>query len=324
MIPSHINNEGSSYQKTIKKAISFTGIGLHTGKQSLVTLKPAPIHSGITFIRKDVQGQPEIPALFKYVRSTHHATTIGLDSATQIHTVEHLMAALAGMCIDNIIIEVEGEEIPIMDGSAAPFLFLLECAGIKEQEASRSFIEILEPIEIVQENRKVSLEPYTEGLLLDVQITFQSKPGFSRQTFTYRHLPQHFKTQLAQARTFGFMEEIEYLKKQGLALGGSLKNAIVFQQGSVLNEDGLRFEDECVRHKILDAVGDLYLFGYPLKGHFKGLNSGHSLNYLLLQKLYDTPKAWRIREEKNLLHRFSQDVLISVASSDVPFSVSLS
>ncbi len=309
-----------TYQKTIRKEISFTGIGLHTGQSSSVTLRPAPVHSGITFVRKDLEGQPEIPATFKYVQSTHHATTIGLDDTIQVHTIEHLMAALAGLNIDNVRVEVKGKEIPIMDGSANPFFFLLECAGIQEQEATQSYVEILKPIDVCQGNRKVSLEPHPFGLILDVQIEFKSKPEFSAQSYTYQHTPEHFKRELAQARTFGFVEEVEYLHQQGLALGGSLKNAVIFQQGNVLNEEGLRFEDECVRHKALDALGDLYLFGYPIKGRFIGINCGHALNHLLLRKLFDTPKAWRVRGSKSVMKSFSTTEKVSSPSS---LSVSL-
>ena len=280
-------------QKTLKSAISCTGIGLHSGEKVTMTLLPADVDSGITFHRTDVAGEgAEIKAAFDQVRDTRLCTTIGTEDGKFIGTVEHLMAALAGAGIDNVTVEVGGAEVPIMDGSAAPFLFLIDCAGVIEQTAARKAVRVLKTVSITDGETSATIEP-ASGFTIDFAIDFAS-PAVASQELTIGLADGVFKNELARARTFGFMHEVEALWAAGLAKGGSLDNAVVVSGDKIMNEDGLRFDDEFVRHKILDAVGDLYLAGKPLLGHYTGVRCGHALNNQLLRELFSDPANYEI------------------------------
>lgn len=281
-------------QKTLKSAISCTGIGLHSGEKVTMTLHPANPDFGIVFRRSDVSGEGvEIAATHDAVVDTRLCTTIGAQGKS-IGTVEHLMAALAGMGIDNALIEVGGTEVPVMDGSAAPFLFLIECAGVVEQDASRKAIRVLKSVSIVDGDKSACLEP-ASGFSLDYQIDF-SNPVIGRQSMTVNLTDGVFKDEISRARTFGFLHEAEALWAAGLAKGASLDNAVVVSGDRILNEDGLRFDDECVRHKILDAVGDLYMAGAPILGHYAGQRASHALNNKVLRALFADPANYEIVE----------------------------
>lgn len=257
-----------------------------------MTLLPAPPNTGIIFRRTDTDGNGlEVAALVENVVDDRMCTTLGDGEGATIATVEHLMAALCGCGIDNLYIEVEGSELPIMDGSAAPFVFLIECAGIVEQDAPRRVIEILKPVRVEDEDRQVELLP-GDGFSVDFEIEFESD-AIGRQDMSVDLVNGTFKGELSRARTFGFIEEVDQLRAMGLALGGSLDNAVVVSGNEVLNEDGLRYKDEFVRHKILDCVGDLYLAGAPIIGHFKGHRSGHALNHSIVRSLLADQGSWR-------------------------------
>ena len=278
-------------QHTLRNSIGCVGRGLHTGARAALTLHPAPVDSGIRFRRIDRPGSPDIPARFDHVADTTMCTTLAGADGTRIATVEHLMAALAAAEIDNVLIEVDGPEIPIMDGSAEPFLFLIECAGVTAQDAPRTWIEILQPVAVEAHGKRASLEP-EDGFPIDCQIEFDH-PVIRSQAMRYRFSPETFRSEIAPARTFGFAERVEELWSRGLALGGSLKNAVVVSRDRVLNEEGLRFADEFVRHKVLDSIGDLYLAGAPIRGRFSGRCSGHAMHNKLLRQLFQEPAAWR-------------------------------
>jgi UDP-3-O-[3-hydroxymyristoyl] N-acetylglucosamine deacetylase len=279
-------------QKTLKSAISCTGIGLHSGEKVSMTLSPADPDFGIVFRRTDVAGEGlEISATHDSVVDTRLCTAIGAQGKI-IGTVEHLMAALAGAGIDNLLIEVGGAEVPVMDGSAAPFLFLIECAGVLEQDAPRKALRILKSVTIVDGDKSASLEP-ASGFTLDFQIEF-ANPVIGSQAISLGLTDGVFKNEIARARTFGFLHEAEALWAAGLAKGASLENAVVVSGDKVLNEDGMRFEDECVRHKILDAVGDLYMAGAPILGLYEGVRASHALNNQLLRELFSDPANYEI------------------------------
>ena len=287
-------DKSSSYalQQTLKSKISCSGTGLHSGINVSMTLLPAPPNTGIIFRRTDTDGKGlEVAALVENVVDDRMCTTLGDGEGATIATVEHLMAALCGCGIDNLYVEVEGSELPIMDGSAAPFVFLIECAGIVEQDAPRRVIEILKPVRVEDEDRQAELSP-GDGFSVDFEIEFESD-AIGRQDMTVDLVNGMFKGELSRARTFGFIEEVDQLRAMGLALGGSLDNAVVVSGNEVLNEDGLRYKDEFVRHKILDCVGDLYLAGAPIIGHFKGHRSGHALNHSILRSLLADQGSWR-------------------------------
>lgn len=280
-------------QRTLKNAIHARGVGLHSGRQVNLTLKPAPAHSGIRFRRVDLLPVVEIPALAERVSATTMATCIEQDGV-QIATVEHLLSALAGLGIDNAYVEVDAAEIPIMDGSAGPFVFLIQAAGVQEQAALKEFIRIKKPVSIEQADKSASFEPY-EGFHIEFRIDFDhpefaGRPCQAELEFS----SMAFVKEVSRARTFGFMRDIEYLRSKNLALGGSVENAIVLDDQKILNEEGLRSPDEFVKHKVLDAIGDLYLLGKPVLGAFRGYRSGHALNNQLLRKLLADPEAWEL------------------------------
>ena len=302
-------------QHTLKNAIDCTGIGLHSGVKVSMTLSPADVDTGIVFRRIDhAAGGAAITARWDTVVDTRLNTTIGNEAGVTIGTIEHLMAALSGCGIDNVEIAIDGPEVPVMDGSAAPFVFLIECAGIVQQDAPRRFIEVLKTIDVVDGSRAASLSP-SDSFSVSFEIDFEST-AISQQAYQGTLVNGTFRSEIARARTFGFEHEVAALQAAGLARGGSLDNAIVVSGDRVLNEDGLRYDDEFVRHKVLDSVGDLYLAGGPLLGHFHGCRSGHALNNALLNALFADLSAWRYadREDGHESHD-SQQALGPVAAS---------
>jgi UDP-3-O-[3-hydroxymyristoyl] N-acetylglucosamine deacetylase len=280
-------------QRTLKNVIRATGVGLHTGQKVYLTLRPAPIDTGVIFIRTDLEGRPELPAKAHLVGETTLSTTLILDDV-RVSTIEHLMSAMSGLGIDNAYVEVSAPEVPIMDGSAGPFVFLIQSAGIEEQNAPKQFIRILKRIHLQDGDRSVSLEPY-DGFKVSYTLLYDH-PVYRRYTksATIDFSTTSFVKEVSRARTFGFMHEFEELRNRNLALGASMDNAIAVGDYKVLNEDGLRYEDEFVKHKILDSIGDLYLLGHSLLGEFKGHKSGHALNNALLRTLSSTRDAWEL------------------------------
>ena len=280
-------------QRTIANPVKTVGIGLHSGRKATLTIKPAPINSGIQFVRVDTPEQTVIPAHALAVCDTRLASVIQKDGV-RISTVEHLLSACAGLGLDNLFIELDCEEVPIMDGSAASFLFLIESAGIIEQEAARKFVIIKKAVEVREGDKLARLEPFF-GFKLDFTIDFKH-PAVDKtgQQFTVDFAEQAYRSEIGRARTFGFAHEVEALREIGLARGGSLDNAIVLDEHRILNNEELRYEDEFVRHKILDAIGDLYLVGHPIVGAYIAEKSGHALNNALLRKLLDEPSAYEI------------------------------
>ncbi len=280
-------------QKTLKTAINCSGIALHSGEKVSITLKPAPADSGIIFKRIDIAGGgAEIKATYDNVVETTLCTKIGNTDGVTIATIEHLMAAISGCAIDNLLIEISGPEMPVMDGSAAPFVFLIECAGTIEQDAPRKAIRIEKNVSVDEKDRFAGFQP-CKGSILDFTIDFDN-PAIARQEHSVHMGRGVFKDELSRARTFGFLHEVEYMRANGLARGGSLDNAVVVSADGVMNEEGLRFENEFVRHKILDAVGDLALAGMPIIGRYTGICSGHYLNNQLLHALMADQDAWSI------------------------------
>ena len=284
-------------QKTLKNVIRATGIGLHTGEKIYLTLRPASPDTGIVFIRVDVDPVVEIPALTANVVDTTLATTIATDGHS-ISTVEHAMSAFSGLGIDNVYVEVSGREMPIMDGSAATFVFLIQSAGIEEQNAPKKFIRILKPVRVSDEeskqsyNQSASIVPY-DGFRVSHTIVYDNAV-IREQQASIDFSTTSFVKEISRARTFGLIHEFEYLREQNLAQGGSLDNAVVVDDYRILNDDGLRHDDEFVRHKILDAIGDLYLLGHSIIGEFTGYKSGHTENHALRKKIVRQTDAWEI------------------------------
>ncbi|MEQ8709899.1 MAG: UDP-3-O-acyl-N-acetylglucosamine deacetylase [Rhodospirillales bacterium] len=276
-------------QTTIADRATVAGVGLHSGHPVCMTLAPAAADSGITFIRTDLDNA-EVPALWDRVTDTMLCTRITGDEGVDVGTVEHLMAALAGCRIDNLRIELDGPEVPIMDGSSEAFVQLIDQTGVQMLSAERRAIKILKAIEIEQDGKLARLEP-ADRFELNFEIDFDHA-AIGRQSRGLTFVNGAFKSQISRARTFGFLHEVEHLQKLGLARGGSLDNAIVVDKNGVMNDDGLRFDDEFVRHKILDSVGDLYLAGAPILGRFHGVRAGHALNNSLLRALFADPEAW--------------------------------
>ncbi|MBV8048343.1 MAG: UDP-3-O-acyl-N-acetylglucosamine deacetylase [Paludibacterium sp.] len=279
-------------QRTLKQAISATGVGLHSGERVRLTLKPAEPDTGIIFYRTDLPEPVAVKAEPLMVNDTRLSSTLVTETGVRVGTIEHLMSAFAGLGIDNLIVEVTAAEMPIMDGSAAPFIYLLQTAGVVEQSKPKRFIRIRAPIEVVDGDKWVRFEPY-DGFKITLSIQFDH-PAFNLapQKVLVDFANHSYIEEISRARTFGFMHEVESMRNHGLGLGGNLENAIVIDDAFVLNPDGLRFPDEFVRHKILDAIGDLYIVGHPIIGAFSGHKSGHALNNLLLRKLLATPDAW--------------------------------
>ncbi len=278
-------------QRTLKNVIRATGVGLHGGEKVFLTLRPAPVDTGIVFRRIDLEPVVEMPAAATLVTETTLCTGLSRDGA-KVQTVEHLMSALAGLGIDNAYIELSAAEVPIMDGSSGPFVFLLESAGIVEQYAAKRFIRILKPVEVRDGDKVARFEPY-DGFRLGFTVKFNHPAipdSLSRVELEFS--TRAYIREISRARTFGFMRDLEYMRERNLGLGGSMDNAIVLDEFRVLNEDGLRYADEFVRHKVLDAVGDLYLAGHPILGAYEGYKSGHALNNALVRALLADAEAW--------------------------------
>jgi UDP-3-O-[3-hydroxymyristoyl] N-acetylglucosamine deacetylase len=278
-------------QRTLMNEVGCTGIGLHTGEKVKINLRPAPANSGIKFVRTDLKGRPEVEVRFDNVFDTTLATTIGTNGC-KVSTIEHLMAAFFGLGIDNAIVELDGPEVPIMDGSAAPFVFLIKSGDIREQKSPKQFIVIKKPFKVDDGNRSVCIYPSKE-LKITYMIDFQH-PLLRNQEYELTFSGRDFVREISTARTFGFMKDVETLKKNGLARGGSLDNAVVIDDFRIINEDGLRFDDEFVRHKILDFIGDISIVGSPIIGHFVVKKSGHFLNQHMLRKLMESKKHWKV------------------------------
>ncbi len=280
-------------QRTLRNSIRATGVGLHSGKKVYLTLRPAAINTGIIFRRVDLDPMVEIPATAENVGDTTLSTTL-IKDGVRISTVEHLLSAMAGLGIDNAYVEMSAAEVPIMDGSAGPFVFLLQSAGIEEQSAAKKFIRIKREIKVEEDDKFASFSP-RNGFKVTFTIdfdhpVFRGRPARAEVDFC----STSFVREVSRARTFGFMHEMEHLRSKGLARGGSVDNAIVVDDYRILNEDGLRYEDEFVRHKVLDAIGDLYLLGNSLIGEFKAHKSGHALNNKLLRALIAQQDAWEV------------------------------
>lgn len=280
-------------QRTLKNVIRATGVGLHTGEKIYLTLRPAPVDSGIIFRRTDFDPPVEIPACPENVGDTRLSTTLTCGNV-KISTVEHLLSAFAGLGIDNAYIDLSAPEVPIMDGSAGPFVFLIQSAGIEEQAAAKRFIRIKRSVVVEEEDKWVRFDPF-DGFKVSFVINFDH-PAFKHRTqeATVDFSTTSFVKEVSRARTFGFMKDLEWLRDRNLALGGSLDNAVVVDDYRIVNEDGLRYEDEFVKHKVLDAIGDLYLLGYSLIGAFSGYKSGHELNNRLLRVLLQDEAAWEL------------------------------
>lgn len=284
-------------QRTLNNVIRATGVGLHTGEKVYLTLKPAPADTGIVFVRVDVEPAVEIPAKSEYVCDTTLATTIAKDGH-KIATIEHLMSALCGLGIDNCYVEVSGPEMPIMDGSAATFVFLIQSAGIVEQNAAKKFIKIKKKVSVTGpegtrwHNQTATIQPH-DGFKVNHTIVYDN-PVIKRQCASINFSTTTFVKEVSRARTFGLMQDFEFLREQNLAQGGSLDNAVMVDDYRVLNDEGLRHDDEFVRHKILDAIGDLYMMGHAIIGEFVGHKSGHSAHHALREMLLERQDAWDI------------------------------
>lgn len=279
-------------QRTIAEKISCTGIGLHTGSPVQLTLHPARVGTGVVFVRSDLSHPVEIPARRESVTSTQMATTLGVGDAT-VSTVEHLLSALYSLGVDNVRVEVDGPEIPVMDGSAASFVFLIRSAGLFEQDAARPRLRIQKPVEVRDGDRSLRVEP-CDGLRVSYFVDY-AHPAIGRQSLESVEIDgETFENDIARARTFGFLQDVEALWRNGLARGGNLDNTVVMDEHRVLNDDGLRWPDEFVRHKILDLVGDLSLLGLPLAGHVIAVRGGHALHTALVEAILAEPSAWVI------------------------------
>jgi UDP-3-O-[3-hydroxymyristoyl] N-acetylglucosamine deacetylase len=279
-------------QRTLKNVIRATGVGLHSGEKVFMTLRPAAVNTGIVFRRIDLPSPVEVKAQAHLVGQTQLCTVLVDQNDVKIKTTEHLLAALAGLGIDNAYIDLSSEEVPIMDGSAGPFVFLIQSAGIEEQNAAKRFIRITKTLQVTDGDKWARFEPF-EGFKIGFTIDFKH-PAFKKSTANAEidFSTTSFVKEISRARTFGFMKDIEYMRDRNLALGGSLDNAIVLDDYRVVNEEGLRYDDEFVKHKILDAVGDLYLMGHPIIGAYYAYKSGHGLNNQLLRALIADPSAW--------------------------------
>lgn len=279
-------------QRTLKNVIRATGVGLHSGEKVFMTLRPAAVNTGIVFRRIDLPSPVEIKAQAHLVGQTQLCTVLVDENGIKIQTTEHLLSAFSGLGIDNAYVDLSSEEVPIMDGSAGPFVFLIQSAGIEEQNADKRFIRIIKTIQVNDGDKWARFEPY-DGFKVGFTIDFKH-PAFKKSMANAEidFSTTSFVKEVSRARTFGFMKDIEYMRDRNLALGGSLDNAIVLDDYRVINEDGLRYEDEFVKHKILDAIGDLYLMGRSIIGAYVAYKSGHGLNNLLLRALIADPTAW--------------------------------
>jgi UDP-3-O-[3-hydroxymyristoyl] N-acetylglucosamine deacetylase len=292
-------------QRTISKPVSFSGIGVHSGKKVNLTIKPAPVNHGIKFVRTDLTDKPSVSAHFNMVVDTSLATVIGYDGFI-VSTIEHLMATFAGFSIDNAIVELDAYELPIMDGSAGPFISYIKTAGIEEQLGPKYFFIVKEPIELEEDGKFVGIYPASKFKI--TCTIYYDHPLIREQSYSIDVSDQVFEKEICRARTFGFLREIEYLKKYGFARGGSLGNVIVLDEKDILNKDGLRFPDEFVRHKILDCIGDFSLLGMPVLGHVIANKSGHSFNHAFLKKFFENKKSW----ETGIIHDINESKSLAI------------
>ena len=300
-------------QRTLKNVIRATGVGLHTGRKVYLTLRPAAVNTGIVFRRVDLSAPLEIKACPDNVGDTQLSTTL-VKGNVRISTVEHLLSALAGFGIDNAYIDLSSDEVPIMDGSAGPFVFLIQSAGVEEQNAPKRFMRIKQEVRVEEGDKWAKFEPFN-GFKVGFTIEFDH-PVFNEKDCNAEidFSTTSFVKEVSRARTFGFMRDVELLREKNLALGGSLDNAVVVDDYRILNEDGLRYQDECVKHKILDAIGDLYLLGHSLIGSFTGFKSGHALNNRLLRKLLADEACWELvgfENESELPISFMQPISVT-------------
>jgi len=280
-------------QQTLAQAIAINGTGLHSGTEVSMMLRPAQADRGIVFIRTDVSDRDNVvPARWDHVVDTRLCTVIGNKAGVSVGTIEHLMAALRGCGVDNAVIELDGPEVPVMDGSSAPFVAKIDEAGLSAQNRPRRAIRVLKEVSVEQDGKMVTLRPAMDSIFSG-QIEF-AHPAIGQQSHEIKLYNGNFRHDLADARTFGFAHEVEAMRRNGLALGGSLDNAIVLDEQAVLNKGGLRYSDEFIRHKLLDAIGDLYLAGGPILGAYCGVKGGHALNNAVLRKLFATPGAWML------------------------------
>ncbi|WP_108649259.1 UDP-3-O-acyl-N-acetylglucosamine deacetylase [Dongshaea marina] len=305
-------------QRTLKKSVQATGVGLHSGQKVTMTFYPAPVNTGVVYRRVDLDPVVEIKADASLVRDTMLCTALVNEQGVRVSTIEHLSAALAGLGIDNLVVEVDSPELPVMDGSSHPFIYLLQSAGIEEQSVAKKFIRVLKPIRVELEDKWAELLPYNDGFKMDLLVDFDH-PVFKKQN---QHLKLDFSSNafirdISRARTFCFLRDVEYMHSRNLALGGGLENAVVMDDYRVLNEDGLRYDDEFVKHKMLDAIGDLYMCNHNLIGEFKAYKTGHALNNLLLKTLLATEDAWELvsfEDEKQQVPITFCDTSLVVAS----------
>ena len=281
-------------QHTIGKSARISGTCLHSGKLVRLALHPAPAGHGIVFARTDLGGDNRISALWNRVSDTRLCTVISNDAGASVGTIEHLMAALRGCGIDNVVVELDGPEVPAMDGSSKPFVDVIEKTGLAAQDAPRRAIHILQEVTVCEGDKSASLKP-AEEFIFSGEIDFDH-PDIGHQKYEIRLLNGNFKHDLAEARTFGFFDEVETMRRNGLALGGCLDNAIVLSDSTIMNPGGLRYDDEFIRHKLLDAVGDMYLAGAPILGAYEGVRAGHAMNNALLRKLFATPGSFKMIE----------------------------
>ena len=283
-----------AFQHTLRSPALFAGVGVHTGAYTRVNVRPAPAHTGIVFVRTDVCDRDNrVAATGEAVCRTQLGTVIGNAAGVTVATIEHLMAAFAMLGVDNAVVEVDGPEMPIMDGSSLPFVRVLDRAGLRSQDAARGYIEILDTVEVIEGDKRATLKP-ADGFEMAFEIVFDTA-AIGRQSVDLAMDEQAFREELADCRTFGFLRDVEMLRANGLARGGSLENCVVIDGDRVLNPEGLRRPDEFVRHKALDAIGDLYTLGGPILGRFEGVCAGHGLNNALVRALIARPDAWRVR-----------------------------
>lgn len=281
----------SAQQNTVLDVISLTGVGLHSGADIHLSIKPAETDTGIVFIRSDITKHNNvIPAKWDHVVDTKLCTVIANEEGASVGTIEHIMSALCGLGIDNAVIELDGAEVPVLDGSALPFIKAIEEVGVQSQDAKRKVIRVLKDVSVEKDGKRVTLSPSDIPTYMG-EIDFDH-PEIGTQHYSLQLLNGNFKHQIADARTFGFLSEVSYLRSIGLAQGGSLENAIVLDDDKVLNEDGLRYKDEFIRHKILDAIGDLYLAGAAIQGQYEGSKAGHEMNNAILHALFADESAW--------------------------------
>jgi UDP-3-O-[3-hydroxymyristoyl] N-acetylglucosamine deacetylase len=279
-------------QRTVKKPVSCAGVGLHSGKKVRMTVLPAPVNHGIKFRRVDLPGMPDVTAQFNRVVDTSLATVIGSDGCI-VSTIEHLMATFAGLSIDNALVELDAYEVPVMDGSAGPFTRMIVEGGIQNQEIARHYFVLKDKIELKEGEKSVTVHP-SDSFRITCSIEFKH-PLIGKQDFAIDVTDEAFASEISQARTFGFLHEVEYLKRYGLAQGGSLDNAVVIDKDQIVNQDGLRFPDEFVRHKVLDCLGDFSLLGMPILGHLIVSRSGHQFNHAFLEKFFSCKESWETR-----------------------------